>query len=157
MSELRVVFDCVVFVQALASPHGPAGQCWDQAGYGRISLFVSSETLAELGEVLARPRLAKRLGITAQASLLFLSEVRRRAILVADVLPQITFPRDPKDEPYINLALACDASFLVTRDNDLLDLMKPDSDEGARFRTDFPKLQIVDPPEFLNITKVSNP
>ena len=56
------------------------------------------------------------------------------------------FPRDPKDEPYINLALAANADYLVTRDNDLLDLMN-DSD----FRQQFPGLTILDPVAFLRV------
>jgi putative PIN family toxin of toxin-antitoxin system len=31
------------------------------------------------------------------------------------------FPRDPKDEPFIAAALACDADYLITGDKDLLD------------------------------------
>ena len=50
------------------------------------------------------------------------------------------YPRDPKDEPYINLAIAADADYLTSRDNDLLDLMQdPD------FTTRFPGIQVLDP------------
>ena len=34
-----------------------------------------------------------------------------------------TLARDPDDEPYLNLAIAVSADYLVTRDNDMLDLM----------------------------------
>jgi predicted nucleic acid-binding protein len=53
--------------------------------------------------------------------------------------------RDPDDEPYLNLAIAAKASFLVSRDNDLLDLMKDDA-----FRKAYPDLAIVDPPTFAS-------
>ena len=52
--------------------------------------------------------------------------------------------RDPKDEPYLNLAIATDASYLVSRDNDLLDLMT-----DSEFRTQHPDLKILDPVAFL--------
>ncbi len=39
------------------------------------------------------------------------------------------YARDPKDEPYINLAVETEANFIVSRDSDLLDLMKSHSDE----------------------------
>ena len=52
--------------------------------------------------------------------------------------------RDPKDEPYINLALASQASYLVTWDRDLLELM---NDEA--FRQRFPQLTILEPPALL--------
>lgn len=53
-------------------------------------------------------------------------------------------PRDPKDEPYLNLAVAAQATFLVSRDLDLLDLIK-----DAAFRQRHPDLNILDPPAFL--------
>lgn len=53
--------------------------------------------------------------------------------------------RDPKDEPYLNLAIATKAEYLVTRDRDLLDLMHDSS-----FQQRYPDLRILDPVEFLN-------
>jgi predicted nucleic acid-binding protein len=53
--------------------------------------------------------------------------------------------RDPKDEPYLNLAIEQHAPFLVTRDKDLLDLMKDDT-----FRKTYAWLTILDPASFLN-------
>ena len=54
------------------------------------------------------------------------------------------YPRDPKDEPYINLMIAADAEYLTSRDNDLLDLMK-DPDFTARF----PGIRVIDPASLL--------
>ena len=48
------------------------------------------------------------------------------------------------DEPYLNLAIATQAPFIVSRDNDLLDLMKNDE-----FRKAYPALTIMDPVAFL--------
>ncbi len=61
-----------------------------------------------------------------------------------DVPQVIPLPRDPKDEKYLNLAIATDAQYLVTRDNDLLGLML---DVG--FRNSYPNLEILGPAEFL--------
>ena len=58
-------------------------------------------------------------------------------------------PRDPDDEPYLNLALEADAQFLVTRDRDLLDLMRSDTKEGRDSQSRFPDLKIVDPVMFM--------
>src|SRR5438132_1365376 len=57
--------------------------------------------------------------------------------------------RDPDDEPYLNLAIAMQPSFLVSRDKDLLDLMKDDS-----FRKAFPGLTIIEPIAFLAHVRV---
>ncbi|MGO9466374.1 MAG: putative toxin-antitoxin system toxin component, PIN family [Isosphaeraceae bacterium] len=53
-------------------------------------------------------------------------------------------PRDPDDEPYLNLALAANADYLVTWDKDMLDLM-----QDAGFRTQYPQLTILTPVAFL--------
>jgi predicted nucleic acid-binding protein len=75
---------------------------------------------------------------------LLLGAIRR----VANVLPTapraVTPVRDPDDEPYRNLAIASGASFLVTRDKDLLDLM-----DDATFVSEYPSLEIVNPVELL--------
>ena len=55
-------------------------------------------------------------------------------------------PRDPNDEPYLNVAIAANATFLVSRDLDLLDLM-----QDATFRQQFPSLTILDPVAFLQV------
>ena len=57
-----------------------------------------------------------------------------------------SLPRDPKDERYLNVAIASNAEFLVSRDLDLLDLMK-----DTAFRQQFPSLVILDPVAFLKV------
>jgi predicted nucleic acid-binding protein len=82
----------------------------------------------------------------------------RYAVIVSDIPEQFSYSRDPKDEAYINLALAARAPYLVTRDLDLLDLMKEDDVVGVAFRKQYPGLTIVDPPTFLGFfTPVSRP
>ena len=51
---VRSVFDCNVFLQAMANPARPAGACFSEVQAGRISLFVSRSILAELAEVASR-------------------------------------------------------------------------------------------------------
>jgi predicted nucleic acid-binding protein len=74
----------------------------------------------------------------------FLLKVATLATLIHDVPTAMQFPRDPKDEPYLNLAIVTKASFIVTRDPDMLSLM---SDES--YKTSYPTLSIIDPPAFL--------
>jgi len=61
------------------------------------------------------------------------------------------YPRDPKDEPYVNLAVEASADFIMTRDTDLLDLMKWSSEAGREFQKRFPSLRILDPVAFLKL------
>ena len=60
------------------------------------------------------------------------------------------YARDPHDEAYLNLAIESGADFLITLDNDLLDLMKWEREEGREFQKRFRRLNIVDPVAFLN-------
>jgi predicted nucleic acid-binding protein len=54
-----------------------------------------------------------------------------------------------KDEPYINLAIVAGASYLVSRDNDILDLSALSSLDGERLRHQAHQLQILNPVAFL--------
>jgi uncharacterized protein len=151
MSGPRVVFDCNTFVQALANAEGPAGVCWALARSGHVTLCVSEATLAELGEVLRRPKLARKLGFTEEIVAAFLEELGRVAEKVGEVPKRFTYPRDPKDEPYVDLALAATASHVVSRDRDLLDLMNDTDPDGKVLRALNPGLRVLDPVAFLNL------
>jgi predicted nucleic acid-binding protein len=50
---------------------------------------------------------------------------------------------------YLNLALAAHTDYLVTRDNDILDLSDPASTDGWRLRELRRSLVIMDPVRFL--------
>ena len=63
---------------------------------------------------------------------------------------RFSYQRDVDDEPYINLAVAANADYLVSRDKDLLDLMTSYADECKDFRRRFRPLKVIDPVEFLN-------
>jgi predicted nucleic acid-binding protein len=61
----------------------------------------------------------------------------------------LIYSRDPDDEPVINLAIHVKATYLVTRDRDLLDLMDLTRPEGKEFRERYPGLQVLDPVAFV--------
>lgn len=83
----------------------------------------------------------------------FLKRIAFRGALIRDVPQVVKFPRDPHDEPYLDLAAAARADFLVTRDRDLLDLTTGHSTDAKEFRQRFPVLKIVDPVELLHALK----
>ncbi len=142
----RVVFDCMILLQAAARPQGPSAECLRLVKAGRLELFLSPEILAEVRDVLTRPKTLKKFSaLTPEAVQLFLQDLQAQSVIMDQVPRRFSLPRDPKDEPYLNLAIASDASYLVSRDRDLLDLM---ADEA--FRRSFPVLVIIDPVEFLH-------
>jgi len=146
----RAVFDCMTFLQATARPAGPAAACPRLVDTGAITLFVSDDVLREVQDVPSRPKLRqKNLLLTDEALQRLLDRLARTATKLESVVKHFTYPRDPKDEPYLNLAIAAGAKYLVTRDNDLLDLMAENPD-GIDFRARFPVLKILDPVAFLH-------
>lgn len=150
MTPPGVVFDCVVCLQGAARETGPDGACFRLLSAGAVTAYLSPAVLAEVDDVLRRPKSRQRFKtLTAARVEAFLGELHRRAVLI-DPVPQVfTYPRDPGDEPYLNLAIAAKARYLVTWDNDLLDLMNEAVAEGQDFRQRFPDLTILDPVAFL--------
>jgi predicted nucleic acid-binding protein len=78
-----------------------------------------------------------------------------RATFLRRVTRAIELPRDPNDEPYINLAAAAKADFLVTRDNDLLSLMTGHSAVAKQFRQKTRPLKVINPVAFLEAIRNS--
>jgi putative PIN family toxin of toxin-antitoxin system len=145
----RAVFDCMTYLQATARPDGPAAACLRLLDSGAITLFVSRDVLNEVQDVLARPNLRRKNPLlTDEAVQELLDRLARTALLIEPVPAHFTYARDPKDEPYLNLAIAAGARYLVSWDHDLLDLMA-DSPEALDFRRRFPGLTVITPPAFL--------
>jgi|SRR5579884_1885476 len=141
----RAVFDCMVYLQAVLNESGPAFACFRLVDDGRVTLCASAETLAEVRDVLTRPALQRKFRqLTPERVEAFLRNVQAKAVVLDAVPPAVSHPRDPDDEPYLNLAVAAGARFLVSRDKDLLDLML-----DADFRGRFPDLTVLDPVAFL--------
>jgi putative PIN family toxin of toxin-antitoxin system len=141
----RVVFDCNIFHQAAISAGGPAAACLREVEAGSVTLLMSAEVWAEISDVLSRPHLTRKFAtLTPERIARFLGFIERSVEWIVDVPRCFALPRDPKDEPYVNLAIAARAGFLVSRDRDLLDLMG-----DVAFRERAPGLRIVDPATWL--------
>jgi len=145
-----VVVDCMVFVQAAANKKGPAARILDLLDERKITLYVSKLILAEACYVLNRPDVRARLSkLTDVAVEALFERLTQRATLIRQVPKRFAYRRDPKDEPYINLAVAMKADYLVSRDNDLLDLMDVAKPEAANFQSQYSSIHILDPVAFL--------
>lgn len=148
--KARVVFDCMVFLQGAARRESPAAACLLVAELGVVEVCVSAEILSEIRDVLSRPRIQQRFpAMTGAVVDRFLTALGKHAVLISPVPRVFIYERDPKDEPYINLAIAAGAQYLVSRDTDILDLAPRESRDGARLRSHAPELQILDPVSFL--------
>lgn len=143
---ISAVFDCMTFLQAVTNRRGPSGGCVTLVEEKHVKLFVSTEILEEVGEVLDRPKIRKSFPtLTDEVAQDFLDHIVETSHAVENVPSAYHLDRDPDDERYLNLAIAAQASFIVSRDKDLLDLMKDEA-----FRKAYPNLSIVDPPTFAS-------
>ena len=146
----RVVLDCMLFLQGAARPEGLAGACFALLEMELVELCLSEDVVAEVRDVLSRLEVRRKFRSLADHLVeAFVETVRSRAFWIPAPPHRFTFNRDPKDEPYIDLAIAAQAEFLVSRDNDILDLAKPDDADGMRLRAVAPNLRIVGPSEFI--------
>lgn len=147
-----VVFDTNIFLQALVSESGPAVKCLEYFDQGKIHIAVSRATLAEVADVLTRSHLRMRYSsLTDERVAELLGRLRYKGIYVQKTPHHFSYPRDPDDEPYLNLAIEVEADYLISRDNDMLDLMKWEHEEGRAFQRRFRFLKIVTPVEFLKV------
>jgi putative PIN family toxin of toxin-antitoxin system len=152
MGVLRpdVVFDCNVFLQAITRATGPAAHALRLVEQGAVTLHVSRPVLRELRLTLAYPEIRQRNPqVTDEVVDRFIALLLFRGQLHRTVARLFPFPRDPKDEPYIDLAVAVGADYLVTRDKDLLSLATGHSMEAKQFRQRLPGIKIVNPVDFI--------
>lgn len=148
----RVVFDCMVYLQATVSESGPAATLLRLIDNDALSLFVSNDILEEIREVLSRPKIRKRNPeITDERVDALINRVLEKATVINDVQQHFIYSRDPKDEKYVNLAVEAEVNYLISRDNDLLDLMIGHTDDCKDFRRRFRQLKVIEPVEFLKM------
>ena len=148
----RVVFDCNVLLQAAAREKSVAARCLNLVESGLVQICVSREVLAEAEDVLNRPEIRAHFpDLSDEIVGAFLKRLEKLSILVRPVPKKFSYPRDEDDEPYINLAVAAGADFIVSRDRDLLDLMTGHADECKEFRQRFRPLRIIEPAELLRL------
>ncbi|HEX4283861.1 MAG TPA: putative toxin-antitoxin system toxin component, PIN family, partial [Terracidiphilus sp.] len=113
-TAIRVVYDCVVFLQGVGRRGNAARKCLDLVDDGTVQLCLSPEVLAEIEDVLNRPEiLCKFPLINSEDSQTLLRTARNKALLLTNVPKVFQLPRDPDDEPYMDLAIAAAAIFVV--------------------------------------------
>ena len=116
----RVVLDTNVVLSALLFAQGrlaPLREAWQRAAFQPL---VSSSTAAELMRALTYPKF--KLSRDEQQELLADYLPYCTTVRVPAELPETPACRDPADTPFLQLALAGEADYLVTGDQDLLSL-----------------------------------
>ena len=100
------------------SKAGPAVTCLELIEQDRIRLVMCEAVLAEIKDVLSRPNLREsNPNLTDEKVESLIDLILQRAEFVENVPTHFNYSRDASDEPYLNLAIATRAVFLVSRDN----------------------------------------
>lgn len=114
--ECHLVIDTNLWISRLLLPRSVSAQAVDRAiQWGRP--LMSDETLAELADVLARPKFDRYVSREdRQQFLLKLGGI----VKLVPVIQRVRVSRDPEDDKFLDLALAGQARYLLTGDQDLL-------------------------------------
>ena len=116
---MRAVVDTNILVRAVIKPSGSVGPVLLRLRHGDYTLLYAKSLLEELIDVLNRPRIRDKYQLTDQDIRAVVSLILLRGEAVA---PQerITACRDPKDDQFLEVAVAGRADVIVSGDQDLL-------------------------------------
>lgn len=133
---MRAVVDTGIFVSALIRPRGTIGSLLLALRDGRYTAIYATNMLVEIIDVLGRDKFRVKYHIEPDDITALINLIRLRGELV---IPTRTVAacRDPKDDKFLEAALAGGADCIVSGDADLLDMRS------------FEDIPILRPAEFL--------
>jgi len=110
---VRIVLDTNILIAALITKGTPPDRLYQTWLKGEIELVTSTAQLAEVADVLARPRLQRY--IDADEAAAILENIDTRATILDDP-PDVDLSPDPKDNPILAAAIAGKAVLIVSGD-----------------------------------------
>ena len=115
---LKAVIDTNIWVSALINPFGYPAKLRRHFENEDFTAVVSEAILEEIADVLSRPKIKNKYGITEEdiKELLTLIDERAEHVLIAG---DINICRDKDDNRIIETAIKGNAEFIVTRDDDV--------------------------------------
>lgn len=118
-NRLRFVFDTNVLISALIFPGSIPEQAFRRA-FEAGTLLISDETFDEIAQVIKRPKFDSY--VLAPERDTFVSALGEGSVRV-EITERVRMSPDPKDDKFLELALAGSADYLITGDRKhLLDL-----------------------------------
>lgn len=118
MGNSRFIFDTNAFISAALIESSVNAKALDKA-FLTGTVIISTATFSELTEVIFRPKFDKY--FTDERRISFLDKIERGTKLCA-ITESITACRDPKDDKFLELAVAANAACIISGDADLLAL-----------------------------------
>jgi putative PIN family toxin of toxin-antitoxin system len=116
---MRAVVDVNILVRALIKPNGTVGPVLRCLRDGAFTLLYSESILDELLDVLSRPRIPSKYGLTDDdiETVLLLLLIRGEPVATSR---RVTSCRDPLDNKFLEVAVAGKADVIVSGDEDVL-------------------------------------
>jgi putative PIN family toxin of toxin-antitoxin system len=135
---MRVVIDTGVLVSGLIRPQGTTREVLLALRDGKFTVLYSNATIMEIIDVLGRDKFRLKYHILTDDISALINLIRLRGEVVIPK-QRVADCRDPKDDKFLDIALAGDADCLVSGDLDLVS-MNP-----------YRSVPIITPAEFLAI------
>jgi putative PIN family toxin of toxin-antitoxin system len=118
---MRAVLDTVIFVRALINPRGKWGRILFELS-DRYVIVLSPAVIKEILSVLYRAELRERFPEMAEAARLERVLTILEEAEVVEPSEQLSVCRDPKDNKFFECALAGEADYIVSEDQDILNV-----------------------------------
>ncbi len=123
INDLRVVVDTNVLVSGLFGiKDSPSSQILNAIRSQKIILVSSPVILEEVGEVINRNRIVKRTKMSPRKRADFMDKLIERSDITAGMQLSQLISRDVKDDKFLSCAVEAKADYIITGDEDLLDL-----------------------------------
>ncbi len=116
---MRVVVDTNILVRALIKPLGPVGPVLHHLRQAHFTILHSPPLLTELVDVLNRPRIKTKYGLSEADIRTVLALILLRGESISPNV-RITACRDPQDDKFLEVAVTGRADLIVSGDDDLL-------------------------------------
>ena len=148
--QVKLVVDTNVLVRGLANLHSSSGQLLRLCETRSVQMLLSRSVMREYRDVLARDELSHaHPAITPDAVRLVIERLRYFAEFIDPIHTRFRYDRDPDDACFLELAIAGDATHIITYDKDLLSLLSEHTDAARRLRQRMPRVQVLDAGEFV--------
>jgi putative PIN family toxin of toxin-antitoxin system len=118
---MRAVLDTVIFVRALISPRGKWGRILFELS-DRYVIVLSPPVIKEILSVLYRAELRERFPEMVEPARLERVLTILEEAEVVEPSEQLSVCRDPKDNKFFECALAGEADYIVSEDQDILNV-----------------------------------
>jgi uncharacterized protein len=118
MTSRRVILDTNVLISRLLLPESTASRAVRRV-LDRAQPLVSDDTMTELADTLSRPKFDPYVSREDRRTFF---ELFARVAEWVTVTTTIRVCRDPKDNPFLELAVDGKADWIITGDKDLLEL-----------------------------------